>query len=436
MADENKDQQVSMDDLKGIIAEAVKGSTAEQIAALKAEMEKVNRKQMFPSGEGDIYQSGKSIVDTSFFTKDYSQHRRLGVQDANQLGFALRGAGGPFLSLSPVMEKFAQICKFGADHHKCLAAGISIADYNVEAKESNAKILGEKAMTSADAGVIIPVEYMATVIEFAVAQSQILPKLWRISMGTSSLKIPKLVQAAGSYFGGITLYHPGEGGQKTPTKPTFDSMTFNAKKLIGLIAMTDELIADSSINIVNYITGLFVRAFQWQTEHEVVQGTGLNNQMSGIITDPAINLVPRTTAGTVKYDDLINLDSAMDENFSSLTYLTRRATLNTFRKQKDSNSNPIFHEGYSTFLGGPVMPPTLMGEPVIKTRNVPELGIQGDIVLGDLGFYIWALRQDMTIDTSRDFRFDYDETTLRFVVRQDGACAVPLAFAILEGGLS
>ena len=81
------------------------------------------------------------------------------------------------------------------------------------------------------------------------------------------------------------------------------------------------------------------------------------------------------------------------------------------------------------------MGPQLLGYQVVKTRNVPALGSRGDLVLGDLGFYIWAMRQEMTIDTSRDYLFNYDQTALRFVVRQDGAPGVSEAFSVLDDGL-
>jgi HK97 family phage major capsid protein len=81
------------------------------------------------------------------------------------------------------------------------------------------------------------------------------------------------------------------------------------------------------------------------------------------------------------------------------------------------------------------MQPQLLGYPVIKTRNVPALGTRGDLILGDLSFYIWAMRQEMTIDTSREWRFNLDQTAIRFVVRQDGAPGVSEAFSVLDDGL-
>jgi HK97 family phage major capsid protein len=331
------------------------------------------------------------------------------------------------LKLSPAMVKFAECCKLGFDANKLASKGISIGDYNKEIRDWNQKdTLG--GLSTTDAGALVPIEFLATVIEFAVAQSLILPKLWRVPMGSSTLRIPTLSQTAGSYFGGIVLYHPDELASKTTTEPTFSYKEFSAKKLIGLIPLSDELIADSAINMVNYITGLFVRAFQYKTEGEVISGTGASNQMTGILADTSINLVSRQTNLQVKFDDIMNLESALDENFQNLTWMTRRATANYLRKQKDTVGQPIYQYPWPPMATGG----QILEYPVIKTRNLPALGLKGDIILGDLGYYIWAVRQDMTIDMSRDRYFEYDATALRFVVRQDGKPGVSIAFAALN----
>ena len=433
---QKQDQEVvlKMSDLVGVINTAIKDMDLPQVAALKGDIEKVQRHQMFPSGDGELLETcGKSIVDTRAFSKTYVRDHRSPLMDGVMLAKQLRSFGGPWLSLSPVMQKFVTVCSVGADYDKARAKGIDMKEFIEEVRVENEKATGP--LTSTDVGPLIPIEFLATVIEFATAQSIILPKLWRIMMNSNTLRIPKLVQAAGSYFGGIHLYHPGEAELKDKTKPSFDYKEFTAKKLIGLILLTEELVADSSINIINYITALFVRAFQWETEHEVLQGLGTGNQMLGIIKDPNINLVPRTTAGTVKFDDLVDLESSLDENYTDLIYVGRRATINAFRKQKDTGGQPVYHDGFTNMFGASI-PPQLLGYPAVKTRNVPTLGTKGDLVLGDFSFYIWAIRQQMTIDTSRDRYFEYDETALRFVVRQDGQPGISEAFSILKDATS
>lgn len=428
-----KEVTINMDDMKNILSSIV----GPEMQGLKEKMLEVERKAIFPGADdGEAETATKSIIDTSFFSKDFPGQGWGGEQNGLSVSRRFRARGGPFIKLSPALEKFAEVLRYRGDPIAVEAkAGFSMKEYNAEIAEQNAAILGTKALTTTDAGALVPVEYLATIVEFATAQSEILPKLWRIPMGSLSMKIPQLVQAAGSYFGGITLYHPDEGGLKTETKPSFDTLTLTAKKLIGLINITDELVADSSVNILNYCTTLLTRAFRYVTEGEVIAGSGAGNCMLGIKNDPGINVVARTGAGTVVYADLINLESALDENFIDLTFLSRRATVNTLRKQVDTVGQPVYHDGFTTFLGGKMVA-QLLGYPVHKTRNVPIMGVKGDIILGDLSYYIWAVRQDMTITQSIEHRFAYDETTLRAVMRQDGLPGVPEAFAVLDGTVS
>jgi HK97 family phage major capsid protein len=433
MATENQQVTIDMKDLPGILSEAIKGMEFPQILALKEEMKRVEHATLFPGGDGALLETcGKSIIDTRMFYKDFRQAG--GPLDAVSLARGLGSRGnGPWISLSPAMQKFANVLKCRGDYNKAQSMGFDIREYSSMVEAENVKVTGP--LTTTDAGVLVPIEFLAVVIEFATAQSAILPKLWRLPLGSQTLRIPRLVQAAGSYFGGIHLYHPGEAMEKTKTKPVFDYVQLSAKKLIGLIALTDEVIADSAINIVNYVTSLFVRAFQWETEHEVISGLGTGDQMLGILSDPNVVAIPRNTAGQIVFDDVVDLDSQLDENFANLTYISRKASRNALRKLKDDNKQPVYHDGYTTFIGG-AMPTQLNGYPLVLTRNARPYGSKGDLILAALEFYLWGVRQNLTIDTSRDRYFEFDETAVRFVVRQDGAPGVPDAFTYLDDSTS
>lgn len=427
-------KKVTLDEMKVMIADIVKTSTAEQIAALKTELKGTMRKAVFPhedgagvaaTGDGDC-----SVIDYK------SMRRAYRGNDGPSFAKSVCASGGPFKRLGPEMRIFAQMIKCRFDHNAYAAAGVDVKAYN-ERCLAQYKAAGLSEGVAADGGNLVPVEYAATLIEFATQQSPILSQVWQMPMSSNVLRIPRLVQAAGSYFGGITIYWTDEAAQKTTTKPAFEQLVFTARKLVGLVYLTDELIADSMINIVNYVTGLFTRAFQYEMERVIVNGTGAAaGQPLGIVNDPAVNIVARATAGTVGYMDVMNLDAAIDENFRDLTWLSRKATTITLKSLRDNNNRPIFLEGYTAFNSEPTWARTMFGYPAILTRNVPALGSQGDLILGDLGMYMLAIRQDLRIDTSIHSRFEYDETGVRFVARLDGQPAVPIAFAILNDAAS
>ena len=431
-------KEITVDDLKALCVEAVKDSTKDQIQSLRDEIKEAGQRAIFPTsslGDSMLQGIGDSVVDTSYFRKAYRFENRGSVK-ANSIMMAkqLLNSGGPWLRLSKSVEDFVTIMKCRFQPHMLQQAGIDMKEYN-ERCLAEYKAAGLSEGVAADGGVLVPVEYAATVIEFATMQSPILSRVWQLPLSSNVLKIPRLVQAAGSYFGGLTLYWADEAELKTKTKPKFQQLTFTAKKLIGLCYLTDELIADSMINITNYITGLFTRAFQYEMERVVLSGSGVGQPL-GVVNDPSVNIVARTTAGTVGYTDVVNLDNALDENFRDLTWICRKTTQNTLMALRDTNQRPIFMADYAVFSGQPLHPPTMISYPVMRTRNTPALGGQGDLILGDLSMYLWTPRQALTIDTSMHSRFEYDETGIRFVARMDGKPAVSEAFAILNDATS
>lgn len=455
MAEEQKTKAITMEDLTGIVKAAVADATKDEITALKAKMVDVERKTFFPSGDGkfgasDHETSDGSVVDTSVFHKSYFGAGRAGAltgdprQDGDVMGKQLLSIGGPFKKLSKSMETFAEIIRCRGRINKMQSRGIDIFKHNAAQFEQmvkcgivtpEMKAAGMSEGVVADGGALVPVEYPATLIEFAVAQSVILSQVWRMPMTTNVMRIPRLQQAAGNYFGGVQVYAPDEGDLKTSSKPGFDRLEFNAKKLIGLVYLTDELIADSPLNIINYVTALFTRAIQYEIESRIISGTGVGPCM-GILNTAGVHSVGRTTAGAISYQDVIALDSAIDENINGLTWMTRKATQNSLMGLVDLQNRPIFLADYAVFAGQPAHPNTMIGYPVIRTRNVPALGANGDLMLGDLSWYMLAIRQDMTVDTSEHVRFAYDETAVRMVMRLDGQAVVPSAFAKLAAGVS
>lgn len=422
------------------LAEHMQKGTQSTLSAIKAEMKEqlqAEVHQIFDNSDGRFLdKEGKSVIDTSFFNRKHYENPRGGLVGDSEMAQKLRASGGPFIKLSPAMERFANFVvrslKVKGDMNALQAGGFSLMDYNKEIVEWNKKAAPD-TLTTGDVGAIVPIEFIATVIEFAIQMSEILPKLWRIPMGSMTTRIPTLAQTAGSYFGGIVMYHPKEAAEKFETKPGFSYKEFTAHKLIGLCPVSDELVMDSNINIINYITALFTRAFQYNTEGEVISGRGAAyEEFMGIVNDPNVNYVDRDTAGTVKRVDVLALESVIDENVQDLAYLTRRATINILRQEKGSTGVPVYYD--TTVAGlGERLGSNLNGYPAFRTRNVPSVGHKGDLVCGDLGYYLWALRQDMTIDMSKERWFEYDITALRFVMRQDGKAGVPLAFAVLKG---
>jgi HK97 family phage major capsid protein len=425
-----------------IAAGLIDSKVAAQLKVITDKQAELERKSIFQSSEGspkdgEFKTADGSVLNTTGFFKSMMQIGGLegkGLNVSNgQLANIVLSNGGIFTKLSPAMEHFARMLKGKMNADKMANLGFKREEYMAQVA-TQVKQTGMNEGVGADGGFTVPVEYASTVIEFAILMSDILKKVQRVSMKSNSAKWPRLAQTDESFFGGFCFHWLDEGERKVPSKIAFEQVTFTAHKVASVCVLTDELVQDSLINIINYITALGARAWMYEMERCVIDGSGVGQPL-GFTNDPVViaNAVPRTTLNTLDWRDFINLEQAMNENFRDLAFVLRRKAVSTARLQMDTTNHPIWDEGWGVHNGTPNMTPTIIGYPYHVTRNAKHVGHQGDVTLCDLSYYMLAIRKDMTIDISPYPYWLTDETAIRFVARIDGKCGTPYAFKLLKG---
>ena len=431
-----------------VLGAKVDALKAEIIADTKTQVGDVEKKILFNyDGQGEIGFSktlGGSAVDFSSMKALAGMPLSFGPDEAKNgaaMGAAFAGIGSPWKRLSPTMEKFAKLLATGFKN-----AGLSrlggafLEDYFKDCKAQMGIFIkdnsGQSVGTSADGGYTVPIEFAAVVVEFAFQLSPILSKVWRVPMNTQQVKYPKLSQQEGNYFGGVKVSYVNEAtAPSANTKVAFEQNVFNAHKVILETAFTSELIEDSLINIVNFVTGVITRAYMFELERCVIRGSG-NGQPRGIIEDVIVkaNAVKRSAgAGHVAIADIYALEGALDEMFTNLSYITRRSTISALRQSLTTVSNGFLKETWEEAAGSPTMIKSMNGYPYFVTRNCHPTGSLGDIICGDLGYYMLAIRRDMRIDMSDAPYWTTDQIALRLTARYDCMPGTSYAFKVLQG---
>lgn len=445
--DENKMTKADLEKLiqdtaKQVVDGAIGAGVTAQLKAITDKQAELERKAIFPNSEGSL-KDGEfktvdgSVLNTTGFFKSMMQIGGMeskGINISNgQLANVVLSNGGIFTKLSPAMEHFGRMLKGKMNADRMANLGFKREEYMAQVA-MQVKQTGMNEGVGADGGFTVPVEYASTVIEFAILMSDILKKVQRVSMKSSTAKWPRLAQTDESFFGGFCFDWLDEGARKVPSKIAFEQVTFTAHKVASVCVLTDELIEDSIINIVNYITALGARAWMYEMERCVIDGSGVGQPL-GITNDPVViaNAIARTTPLTLDWRDFILLEQAMNENFRDLAFILRRRAVSIARLQVTTTNDPIWKEGWGLHNATPNLTPTIIGYPYHVTRNAKHVGHQGDVTLGDLSYYMLAIRRDMTIDISPYPYWLTDETAIRFVARIDGKCGTPYAFKMLKG---
>jgi HK97 family phage major capsid protein len=289
------------------------------------------------------------------------------------------------------------------------------------------KITGAGERIPAEGGFLIQTEQSNELIENTFTQNDILSRVDKRSLSGNSngISFPAVNdqnRADGYRHGGIAAYWTGEGALKTETKPSFDMVKLELKKLTGLSYCTDEILQDVSF-LTSWLDASFRDEFGFKIGDAVINGDGAGKPL-GILAAPNLVTVTAETGQGASTIVAENIDKMWMRRVPS------RASNYVWLINQDIETE-LNKMAYAIGAGGSLvyMPPggltasnygTLKNRPVISCEFCATLGTAGDIMLVDLNRYMMIDKGDIQSASSIHLKFDYDETVFRWVYRCDG----------------
>jgi HK97 family phage major capsid protein len=281
-------------------------------------------------------------------------------------------------------------------------------------------VTGLNETTNADGGYLVDRPLVDSIYAAAVQGAIIYPKTMKVTVGdkANGAKVPYIDNTGNTSTSVPRGYWLAEGAQKTATKLAFGQHDMTLRKLVFYVPITDEMMEDrvqlESI-VMNYVTG----KVGWMLDDAILNGTGLATNMIGMFNAAANNFrAACTVANPITKASLINLIGGVLPSF--------RAGSEWFM------GNNVWKEICDVITNsGTVMPSlalldmagnTLYGKTVNVMEQCANLDSNGDILFGNFPMgYVCIGKGGIKFDISKDIRFDYDESVLRFVVRVSGA---------------
>lgn len=302
-----------------------------------------------------------------------------------------------------------------------------------------ANIKDQTVSSNTGGGFLVPEAFESSVIQYQEPNNIVWPRATIVPMVTDVHRWPKLAQVSVgtvNHFGGVVFDWTEETGTKPETQPKWESIVLQAKELSAYTQISDTLIADSPINLVNFMTDLFRRAWMWTTDKVYVDGDAAGKPL-GVIEDPAIITVARQAAGAVVLTDISNMYEQHPVHFmnGAVWFMSKQIEARLLNER--STTNDLLLRNMLSVKDGRIF--TLKGHPIALSDNkTPALGTKGDVILGNWreGYYI-GRRQGLTLARSEHVAFLKNMLTLRATGRVAGVPAQPKAFVVLdvaEGG--
>lgn len=314
-------------------------------------------------------------------------------------------------------------------------------------RKDMATLVNFKAMnegTGSAGGFIVPEEFAAEVNRL-VEDFGLVPKLSRrYPMKYDTLRVPRLATS-------VSVSYPGEAVAGTPSQPVLEQISLLSKTLVGLTPMSNELLADANVDVVDLLAELFAEAIAGEADKQGLAGTG--SPFTGILGDADVTVVT-APAGEDTFAEAGNPDNCRDLitqvkpwALQGAGFIMHREVWANIQKKKASTggdyfasaANPILTpsavQGFPSAIAG-----TLWGYPVYLSDKMPNVTAISTkfIIFGNLKHLYWGVRQDLAVAISEhatigaDNLFAQNMSGVRVTTRHAIAVGLPKAFAVLK----
>jgi len=328
---------------------------------------------------------------------------------------------------------FAQSARFiralHADDRKTLAE-IQKAEIDKWERKNGLTYMSEG--DNVQGGYLVPVEYYDEIMRLPCAYGiarrdcRIIPMNSSVMHITTSAGLP-------------TTYWIGEAAQKVESKPTFGRVTLTAVKQIALVVFTDDLLADATPPLVQYIIEVTREAIAQGEDEALFNGNGGAGITGVLACGTQVTMDNNRQSFTqVHTDDIIRLPDAVACNAEvGGKYYFHKNILTHLRLLKATTGAYILNEVPVT--GGPG---TLNGYPFEVSPQMPNnaddavdtpfiifTNMKRTVAFGDRQMLTVKMADQATITAVN--LFVYDMQALRFVERLDIECLLPTGIAVL-----
>lgn len=280
--------------------------------------------------------------------------------------------------------------------------------------------------TAADGGYLVPRSYSNELVT-AINEGSVLrragARVLSIS-GTNSFRVPTMTNAT------TAAIIKAESTSFSEEYPTIGEVEFTPWKYTALSLATDELLADSRINVFSQVlapdaANRFVKA-----ENTDFATGGGSSAPQGVMIGGQVGVTAAAT-NAITADEIIDtFHSLKTEYRDNAVWIMNDATLKVIRKFRESGSTGAFLWQPSLSAGQPA---TLMGRPVYTLSTVDTIATGKKVIaFGDLSYYWIADFGGLSFQRLNERYADLGQIGFRWYKRMDANVMLAEAIKYLK----
>lgn len=206
----------------------------------------------------------------------------------------------------------------------------------------------------------------------------------------------------------------------------FDQVEIKTYEASAYTEFARSLLNRAPAELEDFMTKLFSASILNGVDSAIFSGDG-NGKPKGILASGNCNRVPRATAGTVTYDDVINCKYGVPPQLRrNGVWFVADDSLRALEELTDIQGRPLFLRSLSE-----AAPDTLDGRPLYVTTRLSGTTL-GSLIYGAPGYYMMGVEQDVVIAKSEHFKFSSGVVAFRAFTLIGGNVYEPKAFAALD----
>jgi len=289
-----------------------------------------------------------------------------------------------------------------------------------------------------DGGFAIPPQFSTNIFTLSLGENALLPYTDDVNIDGNAMSFPK-DETTPWGTNGVRAYWQGEVTAATPTKPALGLNSLRLKKLMALVPISDEMLADTSA-LGSYLPKKIAMSIQWKTNDAILFGAGgplpygaLNSGAAVVVAKDASQ-----ATNTLSALNLANMIARLPEgSFPNAIWIINNNVLPALFTLTLGN--------YPIYLPNGVQPGgiqgspygTLLGRPIIVSQHAKSFSSQGDVNLVDLSYYQAITKAEgIQTATSMHLYFDADATAFRTTFRMDGQSKLSQSITPNNGSLN
>jgi HK97 family phage major capsid protein len=281
--------------------------------------------------------------------------------------------------------------------------------------------------TASEGGYLVP-EELRTEVFRVLPDLTVMRRLARIlPMATDMLKLNSLSAKPVAYW-------TSEYASKSTTSAEFGQVSLVPNDLVCLLPVSEQLLADANINLVQFIIQLFAEAIGAAEDAAFFTGSGAG-QPRGISIEAIASAA--VANATISFDDIIRLIDLVPQRIAQspkAAFVGHRYVKRILRTLKSTNNDYLWRDGKGGTGGGADvvrLPDTIYGYPFYEQNDLS----QTELYFGDWSYYIIGDRQTLAVTTTTEGgdAWRRNSMEIKAVERVDGRAVILTPFAKLTG---